>query len=121
MSYMTRSGIGIGTLPRYVGNRLHVLFHMAGWIIHHLASFKFYLEHHCTVELRNKVFNDVKDKNILDMVWMLAVLGKTVTGPWMKAFYTDKEHFQVVMLNKTFRNFSLLSPHMSGTVFPFCR
>ena len=121
MNYMIRSGIGIGTLPRYVGNRLHVLFHMAGWIIHHLEGFKVFLKDNCTVELRKKLLKDLEDEKILVLLWMLAVLGKTVTGPWMKAFYTDKKHFEVVMLNKMFRKFSLLLPHISGTVFPFCR
>ena len=85
-------------MPRYVGNRIHVMFHIAGWIVQHLSGFVNYLTHKCTAELRNKLIEDLQNEDIVNLIWMVAAIGKTITGPWMTEFYCNKAHFDVVIL-----------------------
>ncbi|KAK2155809.1 hypothetical protein LSH36_230g00015 [Paralvinella palmiformis] len=76
-------------IPRYRGNRLHVLFHIRGVFIEHHALFTEYLEQGPTCGgLRASVLADFV--SVLGHIEMqvLGWLGKLLTGPWMKKLYT---------------------------------
>ena len=75
-------------IPRYRRNRLHVLFHIRGVFIEHHALFTEYLEQGPTCGgLRASVLADFV--SVLGHIEMqvLGLLGKLLTGPWMKKFY----------------------------------
>ena len=42
--FLSELGVPIGSFPRYVGNRLHVLFHIACFIVRHMESFRVFLK-----------------------------------------------------------------------------
>ena len=42
--FLSELGVPIGSFPRYVGNRLHVLFHIACFIVRHLESLRVFLK-----------------------------------------------------------------------------
>jgi len=77
-----------GLIPQYRGDRLHVLFHICGVFIEHHALFTEYLEQGPTCGgLRASVLADFV--SVLGHIEMqvLGLLGKLLTGPWMKKFY----------------------------------
>ena len=47
-SFFQRNGVPIGLFTRYVGNRLHVLFHLAGVIISQRDLLMSYLQDYCS-------------------------------------------------------------------------
>ncbi|RUS79206.1 hypothetical protein EGW08_013035 [Elysia chlorotica] len=49
---LRRHNIPVGTFVRYVGNRMHVLFHLAGVIVLHRGKVKEFLETRCTADYR---------------------------------------------------------------------
>ena len=80
------------TFPRYVGNRLHIVFHLAG-VYHNLHQLVFeYLERYCnqTGCLKNALLQDMSNPLILRDLRIVGLFGKVVTGPWMTTFYSDE-------------------------------
>jgi len=77
-----------GLIPRYRGNCLHMLFYICGVFIEHHALFTEYLEQGPTCGgFRASVLADFV--SVLGHIEMqvLGLLGKLLTGPWMKKFY----------------------------------
>ena len=75
-----------------MGNRLHIVFHLAG-VYHNLHQLVFeYLERYCnqTGCLKNALLQDMSNPLILRDLRIIGLFGKVVTGPWMTTFYSDE-------------------------------
>ena len=46
-AYLIHNGMTKSTFPRYVGNRLHIVFHLAGLMFQHINVLLDYLENYC--------------------------------------------------------------------------
>uniref|UniRef100_UPI00358EAAAF uncharacterized protein isoform X1 n=3 Tax=Myxine glutinosa TaxID=7769 RepID=UPI00358EAAAF len=77
-------------LPRYVGNRLHILFHLAGVVYMLKDVFLAYLENACPVSWRTVLMTDLENQEIMQQLQILGIYGKLFTGPWMELFYGNK-------------------------------
>ena len=76
-----------GLLPRYRGNRLHILFHICGMFVQHHSFFKKYLEQGTACGgLRASILADFVSTLGQVEMQVLGLLGKFLTGPWMKLF-----------------------------------
>ena len=79
-----------GILPRYRGNRLHVFFHIAGKLIeHHDVFAQFFSIGTSCGGLRSAIRQDFTHATTKSELHVLGLLGKLITGPWMKRFYTS--------------------------------
>lgn len=78
---------GTGTLYyRFVGNRFHVFFLSSGMLFSYVKSINEYFE---TVQsprnqLETAVHNALKSKMLLVTLKALGIIGKAVSGPWMR-------------------------------------
>ena len=102
-TFLKKEGIPVGTILRYVGKILHVLFHMAEILYSFQDKLKEYLKHFCRgpSELRNAMFQDMEIPMILLELQVLGLFGKYITGPWMSELYgneNNKSHLEVVLL-----------------------
>nr|XP_012563345.1 unnamed protein product [Hydra vulgaris] len=78
-----------GLLPRYRGNRLHILFHTCGVLIHYYALLRTFL-HSGVVScggLRNSLLLDFTSGTGIRELCAIGLMGKLLTGPWMTNFY----------------------------------
>lgn len=77
-----------GILPHYRGNRLHILFHICGVFIQHYTGFIKLLEKGTSCGgLRASLLSDFRSTTGHVQMQVLGLLGKLLTGPWMKKFY----------------------------------
>ena len=75
-------------IPRYRGNRLHVLFHIAGVLVCHHSELITYLSTGTAVGgLRQSLLQDMKSDAIHVQLQVIGLLGKLLTGPWMNLMY----------------------------------
>ena len=80
-----------GILPRYRGNRLHILFHICGKLVQHHPLFMEFLTNG-TVScggLQSSLRQDFAHQTAQLEMQVLGLLGKLLSGPWMKKFYTS--------------------------------
>ncbi|XP_065662136.1 uncharacterized protein LOC136084869 [Hydra vulgaris] len=92
-SFLKQSGLSCSTFPRYVGNRLHILFCSAGIVYRHRQILVNYLEKYCnnTTLLRTSLLRDFKNEEIMIHLQALGLWGKFLTGPWMALFYAEEK------------------------------
>ena len=89
VTFLDRCNLPRGILPRYRGNRLHILFHNAGVLIEHQDTFAKLLKVGTTLGgLRSSLEKDFRNEDTLCELQVLGLLGKHLTGPWMTKFYT---------------------------------
>ena len=89
-TFMDINGLPQNILPRYRGNRLHVLFHNAGILIQHHNLFTELLTTATSLDrLRSSLSKDFGSDVARVELQVLGLLGKHLTGPWMKRFYTS--------------------------------
>ncbi|KAK0062763.1 hypothetical protein Bpfe_007968 [Biomphalaria pfeifferi] len=87
-AYLLREGLKKTYIPRYVGNRFHVLFLLAGIIYKIKDSLAVYLEKFCkSMKLREAIEKDLTNPDVMVQIRVLGLFGKLLTGPWMKLFY----------------------------------
>ena len=97
-TFLAENNIDNRLLVRYVGNRLHTLFHLGGSIFHLRDSLLAFMEVCSQEKIRQAVKADLRDDVILLHLQVLGLLGKTVTAPWMTELYTDsktRQHLQL--------------------------
>ena len=89
--FFKQKGIPMSTFPRYVGNRLHILFHLSGVHFHLRDIMHHFLDKVCLERggLAKSAADDITNPEILVHLRVLGLLGKTITGPWMKQFYSE--------------------------------
>lgn len=89
-SFLDSEGLPRGIIPRYRGNRLHVLFHIAGVLMANYHRFAEYLSNGTTQGgLRKAIRLDFATTTAHVELQVLGLLGKILTGPWMKKFYVS--------------------------------
>ncbi|KAK0065848.1 PiggyBac transposable element-derived protein 1 [Biomphalaria pfeifferi] len=87
-AYLLREGLKKTYIPRYVGNKLHVLFLLAVIIYKIKDSLAVYLEKFCkSMKLREAIEKDLTNPDVMVQIRVLGLFGKLLTGPWMKLFY----------------------------------
>lgn len=90
-SSLESAGLPKGLLPRYRGNRLHIMFHIAGKLHHHRVFFMNLFEE-TTVTcggLQTAILHDYRSTTAQVELHVLGLLGKLLSGPWMVKFYTS--------------------------------
>ena len=92
-TFLRDQGLPKGLLPRYRGNRLHILFHTCGKLIeHHSTLLEFFTSGTVSCGgLQSSLRADFQNSTAMLEMQVLGLLGKTLTGPWMKKFYTSAE------------------------------
>ncbi|KAK6174994.1 hypothetical protein SNE40_013537 [Patella caerulea] len=91
-----------GILPRYRGNRLHILFHICGKLFEHHKLFLDFLinEPVSCGGLVASVRKDFCDKTAVIEMQVLGLIGKLLTGPWMKASQSIISHIDGIVIVK---------------------
>ena len=103
-SFMRSNKIDSTLLPRFVGNRFHVMFKLAGSIYHLQEKLTEYLERWCpAVKLGQALLADLKTKEARSQLQALGLLGKLVTGPWMTNVYSNKENIHHLEMTPLFK------------------
>ena len=93
ISALDSAGLPKGLLPRYRGNRLHIMFNISGKLCHHEEFFQKFLSEG-TVScrgLQSALLHDFSSSVTKVELHVLGLLGKLLTGPWMKKFYTSSQ------------------------------
>ena len=92
ISYLDKHNVPRCILPRYRGNRLHVLFHISGVLT---ERYEFFVELFTSGTpcggLRSAILHDFTSEEAKMELQVLGLLGKLLTGPWMRKFYTSAE------------------------------
>lgn len=92
-NFLDDEGLPRGHIPRYRGNRLHVLFHICGKYVQHLERFLQFLQT-ATLScggLQASILADFDTAVAKDEMRVLGLIGKLLSGPWMTKFYTSAE------------------------------
>ena len=89
--FMHQENIRPGMIVRYVGNRFHVMFHLAAVFFHLKEKLLKYLDNtcRCSTGFRSALQKDLKNEQILLQLQALGLMGKLVTGPWMQQLYNE--------------------------------
>ena len=87
--FLRQKNIKPGIIVRYVGNRFHVAFHLADVLYYLREKLLIYLDTSCrnTTSLRSALQKDLRNDKSLLQLQALGIIGKLVTGPWMKQLY----------------------------------
>ena len=82
-----------GILPRYRGNRLHIFFHICGKLMeHHPLFLEFLTTGNCKCGgLQAALLSDFSNNNAKMEMQVLGLIGKLLSGPWMKMFYISAD------------------------------
>ncbi|ELT87136.1 hypothetical protein CAPTEDRAFT_189537 [Capitella teleta] len=89
--FLHTENLGAGLIPRYRGNRLHVMFHIGGVLTHHFDKMLSFLKSGTgCAGLKEAIAHDMASKPGRVGLQVLGLLGKLLTGPWMKVFYTSR-------------------------------
>ncbi|KAK6177160.1 hypothetical protein SNE40_015317 [Patella caerulea] len=92
-TFLSKHDLGRGFLPRYRGNRLHIVFHIAGKLFTHHALFATFLKSGTSLGgLRSGLLQDFESSLAKVELQVLGLLGKMLTGPWMSSFYTSHQN-----------------------------
>ena len=90
VAFLDDRNIPRGVLPRYRGNRLHILFHIGGKLIEYYDAFVTMLRTATSCGgLTSAILKDLTQATAKVELQILGLLGKYLTGPWMKRFYTS--------------------------------
>ena len=92
-NFLDHEGLPRGLIPRYRGNRLHILFHICGKYVEHHDRFVHFLRTG-TVScggLQTSILGDFDSDVGKDEMRVLGLIGKLLSGPWMTMFYTSPE------------------------------
>ena len=92
--FMRQENIKPDTIVRYVGNRLHVLFHLAGIFFFLRGKPLHYFKCICNnrTSLRTALKKDLENDTIVVQLRALGLMGKLLSGPWMQRFNANKDH-----------------------------
>ena len=93
-----------GLLPRYRGNRIHVMFLICARLFEHQEFFRKFLRGRtfsCN-RLKTALQHDFDNPVALVEIQVLGLLGKYITGPWMSKFYqganSDINHIEGIKI-----------------------
>ena len=84
-SFLSEQLLGKGFIPRYRGNRLHVIFHICGKYFAHHDAFLTYLSSGLTLGgLRAVLLQDFGNETAIVEMQVLGLFGKRLTGMWTR-------------------------------------
>ena len=88
-TFLQEEKIPLKYFTRYVGNRLHVLFHLAGVIYTYKEKLLQYLDKGCNnrTGLRTGLISALSHPSLQLHLKALGLIGKLLTGPWMRVVY----------------------------------
>ena len=90
ITYLKSVSLTPGIILRYVGNRIHVIYHMAGTVVWiHDQLVEFLSKYSSAKKLGSAVLADLRNPDIMVQLQILGLLGKLLTGPWMVLFYKN--------------------------------
>ncbi|XP_050404243.1 uncharacterized protein LOC126820380 [Patella vulgata] len=92
-TFLDDNNLPRGLLPRYRGNRLHILFHISGKFFEHYDLLLNFLGSG-SVSCGGLVPSLLKDfglETAITEMQVVGILGKLLTGPWMTKFYASAE------------------------------
>nr|XP_047135654.1 uncharacterized protein LOC124812735 [Hydra vulgaris] len=110
VTFLDQHELPRGLLLRYGGNRLHILFHTCGILIHHYAILKIFLCSGLALcgGLQNSLFQDFTSEIGIRELCVLALIGKLLSGPWITKFYiapgTGLDYISGIQVVKDVRN-----------------
>ena len=94
-------------LPRYVGNRLNVLFVLCANVFALRKKILEYLKTWCngSAAFKDAIIADLENSDAIDDLHALGIIGKLCTGPWMNLTYSKDEiehhHYDIIAYVKT--------------------
>ena len=90
-TFLDDNALPRGLIPRYRGNRLHVLFHICGIFTEHHDLLVNFLRHGAVScgGLQAAILSDFGTATAMDEMRVLGLIGKLLAGPWMTKFYTS--------------------------------
>ena len=90
-TFLDNAGLPRGLVPRFRGNRLHIMFHICGKLFQHEDIFvKFFEEGTVSYgALQAAIFHDFQTPEARVEIHVLGLIGKLFSGPWMSKFYTS--------------------------------
>lgn len=91
--FMKTNDIKGSMMTRYVGNRMHVLFHLGGTFYFLREKLLSYLQKSCNCQtgFRTSLLKDLSSPYLQMQLKALGLVGKLLTGPWMVVLYSNKE------------------------------
>ena len=90
-TFLDDNALPRGLIPRYRGNRLHVLFHICGIFTEHHDLLVHFIRHGAVScgGLQAAILSDFGTATAMGEMRVLGLIGKLLTGPWMTKFYTS--------------------------------
>ena len=87
--FLDQKGFRFSELPRYVGNRLNILFVFGSRLYHRHSDLLEYMDSWWTTaeNLKGAMMNDLIHPEIIDNLQVLGLVDKYITGPWMRITY----------------------------------
>ena len=91
--FLSDNNLPKGYIPRYRGNRLHVLFHICGKLHHsHSLFLDFFTKGNVSCGgLQGSIRKDFASITGRLQMQCIGLLGKHLSGPWMQVFYTSAD------------------------------
>ena len=92
ISFLAKHNLPRCVLPRYRGNRLHVLYATSAVLVENYDLFlDFFKSGTSCGGLRRSILQDFTDETAKLELRVLGLLGNNLSGSWMKRFYTSAE------------------------------
>jgi hypothetical protein len=93
VSFLDKNKLPRGIIPRYRGNRLHILFHTCFIFVKHYKQFMDFLTVGTVKQktLQKLLCEAFCYATAIKQMCVLALFGKLLTGPWMTTFYVSSE------------------------------
>lgn len=89
-SFFKQEGFPVSLIPRFRGNRLHIIFHLGAIYFTYYEKFKTFLQGLSgTNETLVKLKRLFQEETAIVELQVLGIMGKMLSGPWMSTFYTD--------------------------------
>ena len=88
-SYFRDGKLSVSEFPRYRGNRLHILYTLSGQYYCNRISLAKFLDNLSHKRLAHAISRDFSQDEALEQLCLLGIVGKLLTGPWLKEFYND--------------------------------
>uniref|UniRef100_A0A2C9JTC5 Uncharacterized protein n=1 Tax=Biomphalaria glabrata TaxID=6526 RepID=A0A2C9JTC5_BIOGL len=94
VSFLVKEKLKKGLIPRYRGNRFHVLFHTSGILVLHSEQILDFLGSASALPcggLTAALLYDLQLQTAKKQLYVMGLIGKLLTGPWMRKFYTSQD------------------------------
>lgn len=91
--FLHENNLPLLLLPRYRGNRLHIMFHIAGVLYHYHEKFLSFLNQGSECGgLRSSLRADFSLEIVRIELQVIGLLGKLLSGPWMEVMYRSSSN-----------------------------